>query len=1002
MIFIYKDRLIQLEWSIFRGTSQVPEDFSRALVKLFLVGNYEKYAVPVTAEGGTLVAQMPQDLPDGAYSLEAIWVKNYNNLFPVKGTGTPTVGSRNIRYPGPCHNDYGMTHPWDHRSNDRCLMRSRKDYVFAVTSCPGEETAVNEDSIVTIRINSAVATYGYDGLSAYELAVMRGDFNGTEGEYLEQLKYELKVATDKKLGGITASEKTDGDTVEVKIDPKTGKLYVPPSEAGEIEVATETTLGGIKAAEKTEQENVEVKIDSKTGKLYTKSGNNPDDEDLHLIEREDKQVLQFADKEYNASSFSGLGRVYLRKNISGGKNVLTQAMMSKANTRYVIQYDYDLTGETITVPEGCTLEFQEGSFSNGSIMGSYTCIKSGVYNIFKNDISLSGTWDIDSAFSEWFYSSDDDSVSINKCISAFNICVLLNRTYSIKNSINITNNCTLKGVSKKAGILVTGTIEGGAIRAIGNTVTRGIVLKNFILNNSEGNTCDIGIYLQGFSHASFILDIDVYGFNYAGIYITKCWYAKFDNIQAWNSMNNLVLESNGVGESSEGGQVNAISFTNCWFNHPMDDDSAHNIIISNSGFDISFNNCTIENNYGTEASCKIEKQWSSVTFLDCYFENSNGNLISYEPNYPGAGCLNLFGGHYNNTKAIALLDIGNINKLVILGSHIGYFQNKATYSIISEAKTNFIFRCESGFLENAPISATGVVFGDFGNDYNNPAFNGQASRWSTPDLRALAKGAQGELTIGRMDTDNMTSGITQAHFKIPANDWANNLSITLDRLSDGEIVSKDGINIAPTNLGVTERMDYGKISTKSVTIGNHHYSTVDNNLFYQMGMSLYNSTGNIYDESATIFVNVRNGSNSERKNVIAINRDRVVRFIDKNGNILNSDGTLTSKVTFVTDKSQITGTAKIFKILGDIDLGGESITIPENSILDFQGGKITNGKVVLWKTKVLPMGCNISDYITATIQNQYAEGQILYDPSLKKMKLYNGTDWVNLDGTALE
>ena len=272
MIFIYKDRLIQLEWSIFRGTSQVQEDFSRALVKLFLVGNYEKYAIPVTAEGGTLVAQMPQDLPDGAYSLEAIWVKNYNNLFPVKGTGTPTVGLKNIRYPGSCHNDYGMIHPWDHRSNDRCLMRSRKDYVFAVTSYPGEETAVNEDSIVTVRINSAVATYGYDGLSAYELAVMRGDFNGTEGEYLEQLKYELKVATDKKLGGITASEKTDKDTVEVKIDPETGKLYVPPSEAGEIEVATETTLGGIRAAAKTDNETVEVKIDSKTGKLYVPQG----------------------------------------------------------------------------------------------------------------------------------------------------------------------------------------------------------------------------------------------------------------------------------------------------------------------------------------------------------------------------------------------------------------------------------------------------------------------------------------------------------------------------------------------------------------------------------------------------------------------------------------------------------------------------------------------------------------------------------------------------------
>ena len=519
MIFVYKDRIIQIEWSIFRGTSQVPEDFSRALVKLFLVGNYEKYAVPVTAEGGTLVAQMPQDLPDGAYSLEAIWVKNYNNLFPVKGTGTPTVGLKNIRYPGPCHNDYGMIHPWDHRSNDRCLMRSRKEYVFAVTSYPGEETAVNEDSIVTVRINSAVATYGYDGLSAYELAVMRGDFNGTEGEYLEQLKYELKVATDKKLGGITASEKTDGDTVEVKIDPETGKLYVPPSEAGEIEVATETTLGGIKAAEKTDNETVEVKIgkdgklyapkseelkiatetilggvkasskteketeevkiDPKTGKLYTKSGNNPDDEDLHLIEKGGELVLQFADKEYNADSFSGLGRVYLRKNISGEKNVLTQAMMSKANTKYVIQYDYDLNGETITFPENCTLDFQGGKLKNGNIIFNNT-IFSGLIN-FSSDIKPSGIINMPYIRAIWFGAKEnginDDTNSLRTAIMA---ALSSDKDVIVSGKLYVTDTINVNGIKLVGEFSPSGQIMYYTGKRVGN------ITFDFIKNTGEG------------------------------------------------------------------------------------------------------------------------------------------------------------------------------------------------------------------------------------------------------------------------------------------------------------------------------------------------------------------------------------------------------------------------------------------------------------------------------------------------------------------------------------
>lgn len=91
----------------------------------------------------------------------------------------------------------------------------------------------------------------------------------------------------------------------------------------------------------------------------------------------------------------------------------------------------------------------------------------------------------------------------------------------------------------------------------------------------------------------------------------------------------------------------------------------------------------------------------------------------------------------------------------------------------------------------------------------------------------------------------------------------------------------------------------------------------------------------------------------------------------------------------------------IYKITKDIDLEGGTLTIPEGCTLDFQGGSFTNGTVQLNNTKILPMGCNIEDYITASVSGTYKEGQFLYDSTLKKMKLYNGTTWVNMDGTAL-
>lgn len=101
-------------------------------------------------------------------------------------------------------------------------------------------------------------------------------------------------------------------------------------------------------------------------------------------------------------------------------------------------------------------------------------------------------------------------------------------------------------------------------------------------------------------------------------------------------------------------------------------------------------------------------------------------------------------------------------------------------------------------------------------------------------------------------------------------------------------------------------------------------------------------------------------------------------------------------------QSRFNSAGKIYKITQDIDLGHGVLTIPYGCTLDFQGGNITNGTIILDRTLVLPLGLDITKYISATITGTYAEGQILYDVELKKMKLWNGSAWVNLDGTALE
>lgn len=111
------------------------------------------------------------------------------------------------------------------------------------------------------------------------------------------------------------------------------------------------------------------------------------------------------EKTYTSGSDNGMGRVVLRKNLVEGINTLTQSMINKSNTIYVIQYDFTL-GEDITVPANCVLEFDGGYISgNGTgkdtITGTNTGIKAELTYIFKN-VLISGTVTNECLYADWF------------------------------------------------------------------------------------------------------------------------------------------------------------------------------------------------------------------------------------------------------------------------------------------------------------------------------------------------------------------------------------------------------------------------------------------------------------------------------------------------------------------------------------------------------------------------------------------------------------------------
>ena len=70
--------------------------------------------------------------------------------------------------------------------------------------------------------------------------------------------------------------------------------------------------------------------------------------------------------EKDSSSFTS-NKIVLEPNIIENKNVLSQGMIAAKNRKYVIKYDYDLKGCKIYLPENCVLEFDGGSFNNGTV-----------------------------------------------------------------------------------------------------------------------------------------------------------------------------------------------------------------------------------------------------------------------------------------------------------------------------------------------------------------------------------------------------------------------------------------------------------------------------------------------------------------------------------------------------------------------------------------------------------------------------------------------------------
>lgn len=310
--------------------------------------------------------------------------------------------------------------------------------------------------------------------------------------------------------------------------------------------------------------------------------------------------FKFADRNYNVAQFIGMGRVILRKNLvdvgeGTVKNVLTQDMINKSNTIYEIRYDFDLNGAEITILEGCVLDFQGGSFSNGNIVGNNTTICGNLtYSIF-ND-SFIKNFILEYIDIRWFGAKEgkDCSDALQRAINVYDTMILtpiriighylLNKTVTAVNGLIIDNNVPNTRFRDDR------LYEGHSVRQLGKlTVGEPITAINIERHKTvatepaqEAVFSIIGLYVESTNSEAIFIRYRCGGWPSNNFILQHNTFEGFDKVLYFAG-----------GDASNNSQAFAMTIDHCGFNknnyaiYTLNDDP--NIA------DASFTNMTISN-----------------------------------------------------------------------------------------------------------------------------------------------------------------------------------------------------------------------------------------------------------------------------------------------------------------------------------------------------------------------------------------------------------------------
>lgn len=644
-----------------------------------------------------------------------------------------------------------------------------------------------------------------------------------------------------------------------------------------------------------------------------------------------------------------------------------QNKFKKTNTIYKITKDMDLEGSTLIIPVGCTLDFQGGSFKNGSIEGNGTAIQSELRKIFDDNVVLEGVWDVKEAYPEWFGGKGDgitdNTQAIKNCIKYFTNTYVSAGTYITNQIDDIPSFRTIRGCGKKSIIQANPSMEltnGYLLRT--KDGGSGITFSDFVLlggsNSTESNYKIGGIALRSTSNdvndqwdtRNIVQNVEIKYCYAASIYV--------GTYQRENKISNcFITHTTNIGINCMGTDNMIIGCTVA--------SSHHEGIVINGNNRVDSCKC-----FGCGASSTVTGKYAlsligskcNVSNVELQQNNYGGCIIQGNSNYVQITCDNNGSGTTNTVLGCHV--VGSYNTVSVTSYNFSFHDNQYERYFVS---TNWNTVGNNITVNGTPLQKnkmSALSPWSVDNICNNIMWNGYNITQSRevpfdklvlPDL--FRSNGTGSFYVNDSGLSFKLTSVTAVNVDalVQAISIHNSNAIDPDGcFSVKARFHKDGdidTSVYPIIRVITRYKD-----SSGTTLTRVDQNTTVNLLDNKDSLDVYALTQYHYlsDKPASILsVSVEFAIRSTKLlSDVSINAyfDDIKIGATTSGNKVkfvntNIDGTLASKVIIANKLSDFTQENTIYKITTDLNLNTAILELPANCTLDFQGGSISNGVI---------------------------------------------------------